>query len=429
MKLVWTGMVLLGVVWGGCGKDSLSEGWRYFSDGDENKARLLFSKVQPAVKAELALGELEYLLSNYGEAEGHFARALTHEKNNPLAHAWYGVVRWKENPGDKTALRAFLQALELAPEGEHIPLIAGTLGDAYETKRLTAGNLDTHSPCFAPDGKSLILTRHQDGSGELFRLDIEANTMEPLLPMPTTNEYGTTFSPDGKRLLFASEQRRTDAAVLNLQASGSTPRSEMFYLLDVGTRQITPLLTAPSPVGNPTFTPDGKSILFEAATEGNLDIWIMAADGSNRRRLTTAKDDEGRPVSTPDGKQILFVQAHEGKFDLMTMNPDGSNIRPVIKTPANEFGGVFSSDGKRFYLVRSEGKGYELFVMDWATRRIRPLSGGLGDSLHPAVSTDGKRLVFASNRNDYLELYLMDLTKPVSSETLKRRIEAHLGDF
>lgn len=429
MKIVWVGTVLFGAVWGGCGKDLLSEGWQHFRDGDEKGARLLFSKVQPVVQAELALGELEYVLSNYEEAEGHFARAVAAEEKNPLAHAWYGVVRWMENPGDKAALRAFLRALELAPKGEHVLLIGGTLGDAYETKRLTAGNLDTHSPCFAPDGKSLILTRHQDGSGELFRLDLEANRMEPLLSTPTTNEYGAIFSPDGKQLLFASEQRRTDAAVLNLQASGSTPRSEMFYLFDWGTRQIKPLLSAPSSVGNPTFTPDGKHILFEAATEENLDIWTMNADGLNRRRLTTAKDDESRPVPTPDGKRILFVQAHAGNFDLMTMNPDGSNVQAVTKTPANEFGGAFSPDGKFLYLVRSEGRGYKLMVMDWATRRIRPLSGGMGDSLHPAVSPDGKRLVFASNRSDYLELYLMDLTRPVSSETLKRRVKALLGDL
>jgi len=423
---VWALVVVLSQV--GCGRDRIQEGWRLFREGDVEGARAAFAEAakRHRAAAELARGELEYALSNYEEAAQHFAESVSANGKEPLAYAWYGAARWKWRP-DEAALQAFLRALELASEGEHLPLIAGTLADAYETKRLTTGEVDHHSPCFTPDGKGLVLTRQHNGSGELFLLDLETNGMTPLVEMPTTNEYGTRFSPDGKSLLFASEQRRSEAAVLNIQSSGSTPRSEMFYLLDWATKATTPLLSSPSSVGNPVFTPDGKRILFESVVDGNLDVWEMNLDGSNRRRLTTGKEDDGKPVPTPDGKRILFVQGREGNFDLMTMKPDGTDPKPLLRTPANEFGGIFSPDGRQVYVTRSEGLGYQLVVLDGTTHRIRPLSGGLGDSLQPALSPDGKRLVFVNNRSDYLQLYEMDLTKPVRSEALKRQIQTRLN--
>ena len=67
-------------------------------------------------------------------------------------------------------------------------------------------------------------------------------------------------------------------------------------------------------------------IAFESSRDGDLEIFVMDADGTNVRQLTTNDDWDGDPAWSPDGKQIAFRSSRYGGFEIFVMDADGSNV-------------------------------------------------------------------------------------------------------
>ena len=58
---------------------------------------------------------------------------------------------------------------------------------------------------------------------------------------------------------------------------------------------------------NPAWSPDGRRIYFDSSRDGNLDVYVMNADGSGQTRLTESPALDAIPVPSPDGRSILFT--------------------------------------------------------------------------------------------------------------------------
>ena len=80
----------------------------------------------------------------------------------------------------------------------------------------------------------------------------------------------------------------------------------------------------------PRWSPDGKQIAFQREAEGNVDLYVMNADGSNVRRLTDAQGPDTLPAWTPDGRAIVFRSARSGSWGIYVMNADGGNQQQII---------------------------------------------------------------------------------------------------
>ena len=171
-----------------------------------------------------------------------------------------------------------------------------------------------------------------------------------------------------------------------------------------------------------TVSPDGSTIVFTSVRDGDLEIYTMRADGSGVRRLTHEPGYDGGPVFSPDGKRIAYrrdapadeaaLQRYRemlaqgeyapGNLEIWVMDVDGSNKRQVTRLGAASFAPAFHPDGRRIifssnhpeprgrnfdlYMVRDDGTGLEHVTSD-------PTFDGF-----PMFSPDGKMLVFASNR-------------------------------
>jgi TolB protein len=171
-----------------------------------------------------------------------------------------------------------------------------------------------------------------------------------------------------------------------------------------------------------TLSPDGKTIVFTSVRDGDLEIYTMSADGSNVKRLTREPGYDGGPFFSHDGKRIVYrrdVHPDEaslaryrellaqhlfrpGVLEIWVMDADGGNKRQVTSLGAASFAPYFHPDDRRIVFSSNHpsprGRNFDLWMIrDDGTGLERVTSEPTFDGF-PMFSPDGRRLVFASNR-------------------------------
>jgi TolB protein len=144
------------------------------------------------------------------------------------------------------------------------------------------------------------------------------------------------------------------------------------------------------------WSPSRKRLAFSGAGMlGREGIWVMNANGTKRRRLTRAPGD-GNPTWSPDGRQILFRRSGLASFDLWIVPSAGGAAKPFLATPvANELDPDWSPDGRRLAFQSSRGGSIQIWVLDVRTKHARRLTNG-PLSFSPDWSPSGKRIAFVS---------------------------------
>jgi Tol biopolymer transport system component len=177
------------------------------------------------------------------------------------------------------------------------------------------------------------------------------------------------------------------------------------------------------------WSPDGRRIAFTGsygAVDPDWDIWVVRADGTGRRRLTS-DGASFHPVWSPDGRRIYFAYRPEDHPEtiefsdgsdadpawIKSMRPDGSDRREVTSPVAGRFElpGSFSPHGRTLAFTRGEyrelgprgrvGDIFEVWAMRLDGSEARKLAERARD---PAFSPDGRRIAFASDRDKNGEL-------------------------
>jgi TolB protein len=66
----------------------------------------------------------------------------------------------------------------------------------------------------------------------------------------------------------------------------------------------------------PAWSPDGQRIAFTSARDGNLEIYVIQADGTQLKRITENDERDDFPIWHPNGRQLLTVSERGGESDL-----------------------------------------------------------------------------------------------------------------
>lgn len=179
----------------------------------------------------------------------------------------------------------------------------------------------------------------------------------------------------------------------------------------------------------PIVSPDGSRIVFGSKREKDFDVYVMDADGSNVKRLTDRVGYDGGPWFSPDGKKIVwrawYPETDEEKaawrdcmekdyitafpLDLWVMDADGSNKRRILHNGATNFAPSWHPDGRRIIFssnmddwredIRQYGHNFELYLVNIDGTGLERLTFNKVFDGFPMFSPDGGKVVFASNRN------------------------------
>lgn len=231
---------------------------------------------------------------------------------------------------------------------------------------------------------------------ELYSIDARGGHLTRLTKNGQNDEE-PTWSPDARRIAFVRDccglqARRRHIYVMNADGTGAHNISGRHD--DVA----------------PAWSPDGRLIAFR--TLAGEELWVMNANGSNRRQLRTAKGNPvrgDRPIWSPDGREIAFNGFNPDVLD----NPEGGVLALNVETGAVRLllrDGWFlewSPDGKRIMFAGPQG-GFLVARADGTHRNVLRTPGG--SSAGCSWSPDGRKMVCTSAfpPHPYMELTVMN---------------------
>jgi Tol biopolymer transport system component len=187
-----------------------------------------------------------------------------------------------------------------------------------------------------------------------------------------------------------------------------------------GLKQLT---STPGYDAEATVSTDGRRIVFTSMRDGDLDIYTMDAKGRNVRRLTSEVGYDGGAFFSADGSRIVYRAFHPQTpaelaryrqklaenlieptvFEIWVMNADGSDKRQVTRLGAASFAPYFFSDAKRIIFASNvndpKGRNFDLYKINVDGTGLERITYHESFDGFPMFSPDGRRLVFASNRN------------------------------
>jgi Tol biopolymer transport system component len=159
----------------------------------------------------------------------------------------------------------------------------------------------------------------------------------------------------------------------------------------------------------PAFSPDGRQIAFTSERVGDREIYVMDADGSNQIRITNNPARESAPGFSPDGMQIIFASDRDGNDEIYVMDADGGNQTRITNNPARDLASGFSPDGTKIAFFSNRDGNWEIYVMnaDGFDQTNLTLHGSKDQN--PVWSPDGTEIAFHSNRSTgWFQVYVMD---------------------
>jgi len=241
-----------------------------------------------------------------------------------------------------------------------------------QTRQLTKGDTDEHSIDWSPDGKEILyLTNPEPNQDEFFNYDVFAlKVMDGSARRITAtefNEYDPRWSPDGKKILFRGTRR------------GLTDRE---------------------------------------TTMEDTHVWVMNADGSDRREIGAVVDDrQSTPHWAPDGNAVYFTVQERGSNFLVRLPISGGKPEYLVKEPGSVGSFAIAKDGSVFYSYASPRDLSELYVKSGsgAPRKLTDLNAQV---LGGKQIAEVESFTFTSNDNKYeVEAFL---TKPLGMTTMSK---------
>jgi Tol biopolymer transport system component len=304
-------------------------------------------------------------------------------------------------------------------------------------RRLTVEGRRAGEGYWSPDGKRLVFQSEREPGNpfyQIYVLDFATGETKRISPGigKTTCAF---FRPGTNEIEFASthadpNSKHLEDEELAFRASGKERRYSWdydtamdIYSYDEKTGAMKRLTDAKGYDAEGSYSPDGRWIVFTsmrdaynhpltAAEQKKLaedpsyfgEIYIMRADGSGQKRLTSTPGYDGGPFFTPDGKRIVWRRFDESGLiaDVWTMNPDGSDERQITDFGSMSWAPYFHPSGE--YIIFASNKlgfeNFELFMVDaLGTKEPVQVTYSPGFDGLPVPSPDGKQLAWTSSRS------------------------------
>lgn len=171
-------------------------------------------------------------------------------------------------------------------------------------------------PSYSPDGRWVVFNSMRTGASDLYRVNLETLELQRLTDDPRYEAHAQ-FSGDGRRVLFHRQIEADDYALA---------------ILEIPTLRVTELPGSAREESYPAWSPDGKWIAYSSdalSEKGKPDLYVMRADGSVTRRLTTHPDKDAYATFSPDGESIVYMNQRDNGVRIYRMQLENGDCLRV----------------------------------------------------------------------------------------------------
>ncbi len=250
-------------------------------------------------------------------------------------------------------------------------------------------------PAFSPDGGAIAYSSLRSSNFDIFVRQLTPGGREIQITADGEQNLQPAWSPDGKLIAYHSRDRH---GVWVVPAFGGVAKQ----MTEFG--------------ANPLWSPDGEWIAFQSDAPADLSqaafgamppstLWLVPARGGEPRRITKAgapPGGHGAPAWSPDGRRIVFVTHDIGLSEIWSVAPNGEDLKRVWHGQKHFFDPVFSPDGKYLFFSAASGN-FRLWRLRLAADTGLPVGepieiANTGSALarHLTIAPDGKRLAYSS---------------------------------
>lgn len=301
-----------------------------------------------------------------------------------------------------------------SPDGERLAFDASfdgprriwtALADGPTPLRISHDESDaaihTH-PKWSPDGRWIVYQRQERNISDI--CVVPAQGGEPIwITRDEANDLTPTWTPDGKAVVFASDQ----GGPVNLWMIAIDPRT--------GQAKGDPVqITAGSEEYLfPAVAPDGLT-LAHTSVRVVEDLWWVETNPhtgewlSGPAPLLTSSRSDNQPAMSPDGATVVFASNRSGDIDLWTLAVDQTTPNPLISGPGSDMQPDWSLDGKSIAFFSDRAGNNDIWAVPASGGPAIQLTSTPADEMNPYWSPDGSQIAFMSDASGRSEIWVME---------------------
>ena len=194
-------------------------------------------------------------------------------------------------------------------------------------------------PSYSPTGERLICNDQAAGilHNSILTMNADGSERSILFSDPEKSALSPVWSRQGDKIAFAIGrffQSTLGPATAEIGVMRSDGSDLKIITHGSGNR------------GFPSWSPDGKSIVFRSSSESENGLFIIEIETRKLRKLTDGSSKDNFPAWSPLGDRIAFTSLRDGDYDIYSIKPDGTDLKRLTNSPGNDAHCSWSPDGK-----------------------------------------------------------------------------------